>query len=212
MSRPLCHLPREVWDEVEATPVPGTSPSCYDVVVPLWTDQGPAGVGVQIRLVPTRRETFVTEVWGFRPVEMGAGPWSAPVRQSPGDRAGPRPVLRVPSGDPVPERWRPLVGWLVHRLAEGEYAGLAHDGFVSRIDDPEDAGIGLWIERYPATLVDLPGEAWAFSDHWAIDEGVWAVVVELWTAEEGHSDLSMEATVWDDGTEIIVKIDGVHVM
>jgi hypothetical protein len=30
--------------------------------------------------------------------------------------------------------------------------------------------------------------------------------------EEGPSDLSMEGTVWDDGTNITVKVNTVHVM
>lgn len=95
-----------------------------------------------------------------------------------------------------------------------DYAGLAADGLVSFTDDPTDTSIGRWIEDYPARLVDLPAEAWDYSEHgaWVNAPGSWWVIVDLWTAEESRSDLSMEATVWDDGTAIVVKVDNVHVM
>jgi hypothetical protein len=102
----------------------------------------------------------------------------------------------------------------VHRLVVGDYAGLATDGLVSHTADPQDPSIGHWIEAYPATLVALPPAAWAYSDHGPIEAepGAWWVVVDLWTAEEGRSDLSMEATVWDDGSDPRVQVHTVHVM
>lgn len=107
-----------------------------------------------------------------------------------------------------------MLGSIVHRLVIGDYASLAADGLVSSTTDPTDSSIGRWIEDYPARLVDPPAEAWAFSEH-GPRTGVphsWWVIVDLWTAEEGRSDLSMEATVWDDGASVVVKIDNVHVM
>jgi hypothetical protein len=70
----------------------------------------------------------------------------------------------------------------------------------------------MWIEDYPWPLADLPEEAWAFSDHFQVDSNAWSVVVSLWTAEEGLSDLSLEGIVYEDGPTVIVKVDMVHVM
>ncbi|MGH7703633.1 MAG: DUF7668 domain-containing protein [Gemmatimonadales bacterium] len=39
----------------------------------------------------------------------------------------------------------------------------------------------------------------------------WAVTADLWTAEEGHSDLSLEATIWADGTDVTVQVHNVQV-
>ena len=66
----------------------------------------------------------------------------------------------------------------------------------------------------PWTLIDLPEEAWAFSDHYPIETEprIWYVRLDLWTAEEGRSDLSLEAGVWEVGLGIKVLIDEVHVM
>jgi hypothetical protein len=105
-------------------------------------------------------------------------------------------------------------GTIVHRLVIGDYAGLAADGLISGVESATDTSVGQWIEEYPASLVDLPPEAWSLSEHgeWANTPGSWWVIVPLWTAEEGRSDLSLEATVWDDGTSMTAKIDMVHVM
>ena len=212
VGQPVLLPPREVWESLEVVAVPETEPPCYDVTIPLWTSSGPAGVGVQVRLVPSPWQTHDHEIHGFPPVDVGPGPWGPPLQPRPRPRqdAPTPPALATPP----PERWRTLLTELVHRLVLGDYAGLAGDGYVTGAHDPDDASIGMWIEDYPATLVDLPPEAWDFSDHELLDPdaGVWAVMIDLWTAEEGHSDLSLEATVWDDGETIAAQIDGVRVM
>ncbi len=114
----------------------------------------------------------------------------------------------------MPERWRPVLNSIIDRLVVRDYAGLSRDGFLGFSSDPSDTSIGHWIEEYPATLVKLPGEAWQYSSHGplASQPGFWWVTVDLWTAEEGRSDLTMEATVRDDGTTITIQVDNVHVM
>lgn len=115
---------------------------------------------------------------------------------------------------PVPEKWRPAIVEVIDRLVAGDYVGLARDGFISCTDDPSDGSIGMWIEDYPATLVPLPDEAWQFSEYgpWAnLPDAVW-IAVDLWTAEEGRSDLTLEGTVREDNGQVIVRIDNVHVM
>jgi hypothetical protein len=62
--------------------------------------------------------------------------------------------------------------------------------------------------------VDLPGDAWALSvcGQVIVEKDTWWVVVPLWSAQEGRSDLSMEAYVSDDGDTIKVRVDNVHVL
>ena len=120
---------------------------------------------------------------------------------------------RALSESPIPERWRPLLAQIVHRLVIGDYAGLSRDGFLAYTDDPVHVSIGSEIEGYPAKLVDLPEEAWAFSDHGKIEReaNAWWVVLNLWD-EGGPSDLSLEAEVRDDGSRIEIKVENVHMM
>lgn len=123
----------------------------------------------------------------------------------------------VPAGEgssPVPERWRPALAWIVDRLVARDYAGLARDGYVPHAGRSSDTTIGEWIERYPATLVPLPEEAWAWAERGRCvdDPDTWWVVVDLWTAEEGRSDLSMEAMVREEDGALQIALHDVHVM
>jgi len=113
----------------------------------------------------------------------------------------------------VPERFRPALAAVVARLAAGDYEGLKRDG----IDPYPDADLSYWIRDYGpagATIVPLPEEAWASADAFeTVMPGEWAVVVDLWTREEGRSDLSMEATVTelpDGGVSVVVN--NIHVL
>lgn len=214
LGQPILRTPESEWLNVSVKRSPGECPTGFDFVVPLWTAGGRSGLGMEVRLIPTTYGTFEVEIEGFVPVDASA------VHDTSGE-----PSRAVSTGDaggaggqrsesPVPERWRPVLEAIVDRLVIGDYAGLVADGLVSHMDDPTNMSIGRWIEDYPAHLVELPAEAWAYSDHgpWVNAPGSWWVTVDLWTAEEGRSDLSMEATVWDDGTSIVAKVDNVHVM
>lgn len=211
LDRPLVETPDWEWSNVAVAPSHGDCPEGFDFVAPLWTADGRSGLGMAVHLIPTTYGTFEVEIEGFVPIDADALP-DAPSEPVPAasDSEGGGPLFE----NPVPERWRPALGEIVHRLALGDYAGLVADGLVSHTDNPIDTSIGRWIEDYPARLVDLPAEAWAYSEHgpWVNVPGSWWVIVDLWTAEEGRSDLSMEATVWDDGTSIVAKVDNVHVM
>jgi hypothetical protein len=115
---------------------------------------------------------------------------------------------------PVPERWRPALSSVIHRLVERDYDGLVRDGLFEPGYDARPAQVARWIEEYPATLVDLPDEAWATSiwGRVVVEQDTWWVVVDLWSAEEGRSDLSLEGYVIDDGEVIRILVSNVHVM
>lgn len=189
----------------------------YDFVIPLWTASGRSGVGVSFHLIPTSNilRSQHPVIVGFIPIDPRSYPGG------PSEVPQPRPTVARTSGawglperSPVPVRWRPLLHEVVHRLVMGDYDGLAAEGLVAGSDLPESPSIGHWIEEYPGTLNDVPAEGWLHSDHWPNDwaPGSWSVVLDLWTVEEGLSDLSLEATVWDDGDTVRVRIDNVHVM
>jgi hypothetical protein len=40
----------------------------------------------------------------------------------------------------------------------------------------------------------------------------WAIVMPLWTREEGRSDLSLEATIVEDGQSFRIELDNIHVL
>ena len=51
------------------------------------------------------------------------------------------------------------------------------------------------------------------TDHEPTDKpDVWDVSVDLWTAEEGRSDLTLEGQVRDDGSAVILRIERIHTL
>ena len=53
------------------------------------------------------------------------------------------------------------------------------------------------VEDYGRTLVDVPEEAWSVDVAPMDEEGTFHLIVDLWTREEGRSDLSLELAVTD---------------
>lgn len=126
IGAPLVLPPPELLPSLSAAPVPGEPPGRHDVVVPLWTASGPASLGVALRLAPTPWDTFDVEILGFPEV-------AAPRLPTP-DTA-PRLPAASPSappstGTPVPERWRPALAAVVHRLVVGDDAGPVRDRII----------------------------------------------------------------------------------
>ena len=65
-----------------------------------------------------------------------------------------------------------------------------------------------------ATIVPLPEQAWEVA--WALPPtdaaGAWWVVVDLWSQEEGRTDLSLEAEVTETADGVRVVIEDIHVL
>jgi hypothetical protein len=114
----------------------------------------------------------------------------------------------------VPARFRPALADVVARLAALDYEGLKRDGIDP---SPDDADLSMWIRNYGetgATIVPLPDVAWAKAEAWPIEAhpDQWFAVLDLWTQEEGMSDLSLEATVTESSGEVTVVIHNIHVL
>lgn len=111
---------------------------------------------------------------------------------------------------PIPLRFRPLIEEVVGRLAAGDFEGILRDGLV-RDDSPDFA---YWLEDYPATLAPLPADAWARERAFAQrldDDSGWYFRLDLWTQEEGRSDLGMEGELYDEVGGHRLRLDNIHV-
>jgi hypothetical protein len=113
--------------------------------------------------------------------------------------------------DPVPERFRPLLSRVVDLVAAGDVDGLRRDPQIT-LADPDDPL--YWVRDYPATVVSLPEEAWRFAGAFTAggDGCPWYVHLDLWTAEEGRSDLTLEAEVREHRDGLVVEVENIHVM
>lgn len=76
-------------------------------------------------------------------------------------------------------------------------------------------GIREAIEEYGRRLVMPPPEKLQDLDVIEVENVVprqWSVRVDLWTQEEGRSDLSLELTLMEADEDFDVEIDNIHVM
>ncbi len=99
---------------------------------------------------------------------------------------------------------------VVRRLAAGDY-GLA-DGVpgVESVSPAAAEQIHHYLADYPATLVELPDDTWRTSvAQWMGTH--WDVLIDLWTAEEGPSDLVLGGKVVETGMGPRFTVDMVYV-
>ena len=104
------------------------------------------------------------------------------------------PVKDGENERPIPHAWRDALAAIVRALADGD-CSLASlpDGFIK--PTPQDAArIRAAISDYGATITELPAASWDTSVcMWYGPE--WDALVDLWTVEEGRSDLVLHAKI-----------------
>jgi hypothetical protein len=116
------------------------------------------------------------------------------------DRAsdGPPAVKDKDAEHPIAGAWRPMLAEVVRSFVEGDY-GLA-EGVrgVEPVSAETAEHIRAYLADYGATLVELPDDTWRTSVAQWMGTG-WDILVDLWTAEEGRSDLVLAG--WVDETD-----------
>jgi len=75
--------------------------------------------------------------------------------------------------------------------------------------------IAAAVNAYGRTLINPPVEVFEKLDAIQITGAVppaWSVRVDLWTAEEGRSDLTMKLTVVQNGKHYDIELDDLRVL
>ena len=104
---------------------------------------------------------------------------------------------------------------IVVLLARGEYAALEKLSGGVRLSA---AQLRAAVREYGRRIVVPPAETTPALDvvevmPGGVERRSWSVNVDLWTAEEGRSDLTLELTVRErQGGRFAVEIDNVHVL
>jgi hypothetical protein len=89
---------------------------------------------------------------------------------------------------PIAGSWRPMLRDVVRRLVAGDYRLEEGVSGVEPVSSKTAEHIRSAIADYGATLVDLPPDSWQTSvAQWYGTH--WDILLDLWTAEEGRSDL-----------------------
>lgn len=109
---------------------------------------------------------------------------------------------------PVPNGWRPTIVSVVHSLLSGE--GLEALPSVRPISTEDRQWMLENVEDYGASLAELPSEAWRSSVYQWMD-GYWEVLVDLFTVEEGASDLVLFVRVYEQGDGYSFEVTSLHV-
>jgi len=121
------------------------------------------------------------------------------------------PVIKCEDQElPVPTEWRKPLTDIVACLASGEFSKLPSVAPVTPLTDERCSDIELYVRAYGATLTSLPEESWKTSIYLWMG-GYWDVLVDLFTVEEGPSDLVLSLRVYPREGSYTFRIEWLHV-
>ena len=110
----------------------------------------------------------------------------------------------------IPNAWRPVFSEIVRAYTDHDYKLKSGVPGVDAVSAKTAAQVENYIRDYGATLVALPEEAWNSSVCiWAGSH--WDVLVDLWTREEGPSDLVLGARVVEAESGFSFQVQMVYV-
>ena len=111
---------------------------------------------------------------------------------------------------PVPELWRDTFKNIIDAFIDNDFKLEIKIEGVSPITVDNAKLISNNIEEYNCQLVSLPESTWNSSICLWMN-GYWQVLVDLYTKEEGRSDLAMTVYVYEESSSFSFDIQSVHV-
>jgi hypothetical protein len=111
---------------------------------------------------------------------------------------------------PIPSAWRPVLSRIVEALADHDYCLNVSVAGVAPVSAKTAEQIRCYIQNYGATLTALPDEVWNTSVCiWMGDH--WDALIDLWTDEEGSSDLVLQVRISESDGAYVVDLHMVYV-
>ena len=108
--------------------------------------------------------------------------------------SGPPAIKDEDREHPIAVAWRPMLCEVVCCFVNADYGLTKGVAGVDHVPDDTAKQIRDYVADYGATLVELPNETWQTSvAQWMGKH--WDIFVDLWTAEEGRSDLVLSGRV-----------------
>jgi hypothetical protein len=121
------------------------------------------------------------------------------------------PALKDESVErPIPTAWRSAIRDIVQAFSAGDYRLEAGVATVEPLTAEAAAQVQESVHAYGATLVPLSEETWQssvclwYGDHWE-------ALVDLWTREEGRSDLVLHCRVLESAQGFFISVHLVYV-
>ncbi|MCX4239120.1 DUF7668 domain-containing protein [Paraliomyxa miuraensis] len=122
----------------------------------------------------------------------------------------PAAVKDEDAAHPIAGAWRPTLSEIVRSFVAGDYALSQRPASVAPIRTAVTDQIRDYIADYGETLVELPENTWGTSiAQWMGTH--WEVLVDLWTAESGESDLVLSVRVFETKDGFRIEVDSIHV-
>jgi hypothetical protein len=110
---------------------------------------------------------------------------------------------------PIPTVWRRDISEIVGSIAAGDYR-LSGARNARPVSDQKVVAIEKSISAYGARVISAPEETWRTSVcQWM--NGYWDALVDLFTVEEGSSDLVLSLRVYETGDGYSFEIQSIHV-
>lgn len=117
------------------------------------------------------------------------------------------------SGDeetPIPTIWRKNISEIVECLKKGNFKLDEGLPGVDPLSDEEAQYNRRSVSSYGDEIDSLPNEAWSTSVcRWM--EGHWDIIVDLYTKNEGQSDLALFSKVYESEDGYRFKVISIHV-
>jgi hypothetical protein len=119
-------------------------------------------------------------------------------------------VTNTNAAHSIATAWRPTLREIVKAFLRGDYALTEPIEFVAPVSRSSATQIRGYIADYGETLIELPDETWTTSvAQWM--GGFWEILVDLWTAESGRSDMVLHAQVFEAKGSFRIKLHAVYV-
>lgn len=114
------------------------------------------------------------------------------------------------SQQPIPSAWRQTLCQIVEAFKIGDFQLAGGIAGVRQLPSSDAERIARNIEGYGVHLMSLPEEAWETSAcQWMC--GYWDALIDLYTVEEGASDLALSIRVCEAAQGYDFQVESVHV-
>ena len=111
----------------------------------------------------------------------------------------------------IPNIWRSTIVQIIEAFKDKDFARLNTIPNVEFIDVEYAAEITKNIDHYGAHLISLPKESWNSSVCLYMEDHRWDAIIDLFTEEEGRSDLIIDLRIYMRNDHYLYEIIDIYV-
>ena len=112
---------------------------------------------------------------------------------------------------PIPSLWRDCIIQSVEAFKDKDFGRLNTLPSVQCIDLAYASEIAENIDAYGAHLISLAEESWHTSVCIYMENESWKAIIDLFTVEEGRSDLIIDLFIFKKENQFIFQINNIYV-